>query len=418
MNFPITNPKPPLPAAIPQLQELLATRGAEVTQWFEAIRERTPPFFYNSVDLRHSGFKLAPVDTNLFPAGFNNLNATERTRAEKQAASYFQRYHPDMQRVLVLAEDHTRNKYYLDNLVALRTIIEKAGKEVVISNLSTTVSGEAQQLESGSAGMVDFIPLVKQNGRVQTTDGFIPDFILMNNDLTSGAPDLLADTDQLIVPPLGFGWHQRRKTSHFETYTNLARQFCQTFGLDPWLITTFFQRCGVVDFKERKGLECVALRVDQTIGQIRAKYEEYGITEEPYVFIKSDRGTYGMGIMTARSGEELYEMSKNIRKQMHTIKGGVQNTEVIIQEGIPTIDAVGEHPAEPMIYMIGAEPVGCIYRLNTRKDSYGNLNASGMQFDSIANHSSDRQLCSSLGLVAKLAACAAAWECYEEQYHI
>ena len=27
-----------------------------------------------SVDLRNSGFKLAPVDTNLFPGGFNNLN--------------------------------------------------------------------------------------------------------------------------------------------------------------------------------------------------------------------------------------------------------------------------------------------------------------------------------------------------------
>src|SRR5215212_8886673 len=30
--------------------------------------------FYASVDLRNSGFKLAPVDTNLFPGGFNNLN--------------------------------------------------------------------------------------------------------------------------------------------------------------------------------------------------------------------------------------------------------------------------------------------------------------------------------------------------------
>jgi glutamate--cysteine ligase len=27
-----------------------------------------------SVDLRNAGFKLAPVDTNLFPGGFNNLN--------------------------------------------------------------------------------------------------------------------------------------------------------------------------------------------------------------------------------------------------------------------------------------------------------------------------------------------------------
>jgi len=39
-------------------------------QWLE----HTPPF-YASVDLRNAGYKLAPVDTNLFPGGFNNLNA-------------------------------------------------------------------------------------------------------------------------------------------------------------------------------------------------------------------------------------------------------------------------------------------------------------------------------------------------------
>ena len=38
-------------------------------QW----QEHVVPF-YCSVDLRNSGFKLAPVDTNLFPGGFNNLD--------------------------------------------------------------------------------------------------------------------------------------------------------------------------------------------------------------------------------------------------------------------------------------------------------------------------------------------------------
>ena len=38
--------------------------------------EHTPPF-YTSVDLRNAGFKLAPVDTNLFPGAFNNLTPVE-----------------------------------------------------------------------------------------------------------------------------------------------------------------------------------------------------------------------------------------------------------------------------------------------------------------------------------------------------
>ena len=45
-----------------------------IERWFrlQFIDHQAP--FYTSVDLRNSGFKLAPVDTNLFPAGFNNLN--------------------------------------------------------------------------------------------------------------------------------------------------------------------------------------------------------------------------------------------------------------------------------------------------------------------------------------------------------
>jgi glutamate--cysteine ligase len=125
-----------------------------------------------------------------------------------------------------------------------------------------------------------------------------------------------------------------------------------------------------------------------------------------------------MGIMTAYSGEDVFSMSKNIRKKMNTIKGGTTNTEVIIQEGVPTIDTVNDSPAEPMIYMIGAEPVGCIYRINEKRDSYGNLNASGMHFASMSQHHEENNLCRSLGLVSKLASYAAAWECYTDSYQI
>ena len=47
---------------------------AKIEAWFRQQWLITPAPFYGSVDLRNAGFKLAPVDTNLFPAGFNNLN--------------------------------------------------------------------------------------------------------------------------------------------------------------------------------------------------------------------------------------------------------------------------------------------------------------------------------------------------------
>src|ERR1700678_2649898 len=56
------------------LETRLEEKQKEISQWFEAQWKKTPPPLYGSVDLRNAGFKLAPVDMNLFPAGFNNLN--------------------------------------------------------------------------------------------------------------------------------------------------------------------------------------------------------------------------------------------------------------------------------------------------------------------------------------------------------
>lgn len=403
---------------IARLKKLLAERGSEVQAWFGGASNNTMPFFYNSVDLRHSGYKIAPVDTNIFPAGFNNLNEYERARAVKQTRAFFDKYYPDVKKILLVPEDHTRNTFYLENVGVLSGILKEAGLELQISSLATAEGGEDVNFTTHSGMELKFTSLVKKDGIIKTKDGFTPDFILLNNDMTSGAPELFEGIKQIVSPPVEFGWHQRRKTSHFETYNNMARDFAHVFGIDPWLISTYFARCGVVNFKEKLGLECVAIQVDKLIARIQHKYDEYGIKETPYVFIKSDKGTYGMGIMTARSGSEVLSIGKDIRKKMNMIKGGTQNTEVIIQEGVPTIDKAGENTAEPMIYLVGGEPVGCIYRVNTQRDSYENLNASGMAFESICAHSSDKELCGALGLIARLAAHAAAWECYVESYSI
>ena len=44
----------------------------QIHQWLLSHEKLYTPF-YTSVDIRDAGFKIAVVDTNLFPAGFNNL---------------------------------------------------------------------------------------------------------------------------------------------------------------------------------------------------------------------------------------------------------------------------------------------------------------------------------------------------------
>lgn len=400
------------------LQDILSAKKEEIDKWFLNAEKSAPPFFYNSIDLRNSGFKLAPVDTNLFPAGFNNLNEYERSVAFNQVINHLNKNHKNTSKILIIAESHTRNLYYLENLFVLSGILKNAGIEVKLTNLRVVESGEYEEALSHSGQKINFSPITKINGIISTKEGFTPDLILLNDDMTAGEPEILKGVKQAITPPAGLGWHKRRKSAHFEAYENMVHDFCANFDMDPWLISAYFDRCGVVNFKEKTGIECIAKRVDLLITKIAKKYKQYGITEEPYVYVKSDRGTYGMGVMTVKSGDDVFNINKDIRKQMNVIKSGTTNTEVIIQEGVPTIDKVGENPAEPMMYMIGGQAVGCIYRTNNRKDRFGNLNASGMGFASIKDHATSKNVCGVLGLVAKLASYSASWECYVENYSI
>ena len=60
------------------LEKMIVEKSASVEHWLrDNFNKNTPPF-YSSVDLRNACFKVAPVDTNLFPAGFNNLGKKDR----------------------------------------------------------------------------------------------------------------------------------------------------------------------------------------------------------------------------------------------------------------------------------------------------------------------------------------------------
>ena len=64
------------------LENYIINHSCDIEHWFRMQwLEHTAPF-YASVDLRNSGFKLTPVDTNLFPGGFNNLNPDSKVELD------------------------------------------------------------------------------------------------------------------------------------------------------------------------------------------------------------------------------------------------------------------------------------------------------------------------------------------------
>lgn len=401
------------------LGNLIEKNETDINIWFEKLSSKNTPFIYSSIDIRHAGFKITSVDTNMFPAGFNNLNLNEKKKATETLKNFLENNYSNINTILLIAEDLTRNKYYFQNIETIADIIEASGKKLILSTFDTIETGIEKEFISNTGKTLISTPLIKEDDLLKVKgSNAVPDLIIINNDMTSGAPEILKNLKQTISPPPGFGWYARRKTSHFESYDSLTKDFCSTFNLDPWLISTYFERCGIVNFKNKIGIECIASKVDYLIEKIKLKYKEYNINEIPYVFIKSDKGTYGMGIMTARSGEDVLKMTRDIRKKMNIIKSGQTNSEVIIQEGIPTTDKVKNNPAEPIVYMIGDQPIGFIYRINTERDIYGNLNARGMVFDSIENHKTDSKYYKYLSIIAKLSFHAASWECYVENYCI
>ncbi len=408
---------------IETLRTLLQTRGDEVETWMDARRMESGAPFYSSVDLRHAGYKLAPVDTNLFPAGFNKLSAKARERASQYAKARFVRYAKPICRIILIPENHTRNQGYIDNLAALVSVLEGAGSEVHLGSLAAQ-PGHPIEVTASDGTMLFQYALKRQGSMLLTEEGFTPQMIVLNNDLTSGFPDLLRGVAQPIAPRPSQGWHRRRKSIYFDAYDKLARDFAAAFQIDPWLISSESHKCGLVNFGEKQGLDCVAMGVEKVLHKVRAHYARYGISQEPYVYVKSDAGTYGMGIMTVKSGDEMLEINKKIRNKMSVIKEGVQSTEVVIQEGIPTVDVVEGAPAEPMMYLMDGHAVGGAYRVNKERDAQNNLNATGMEFVGMCDEGEEGKAkmrqCQfgALGLIAELASLAAPLEEYGEGYSI
>jgi glutamate--cysteine ligase len=154
--------------------------------------------------------------------------------------------------------------------------------------------------------------------------------------------------------------------------------------MDPGLINPMYGQCGQVDFSESTGLDCVQTNVDALLTKVRRKYKEYGINEKPFVVVKADNGTYGMGIMTVRDAKELSEISRRTSNKMSVVKEGLDVTEVIIQEGVPTFERVNDAVAEPVVYMIDRYVVGGFYRIHAERGVDENLNAPGASFVPLA----------------------------------
>ncbi|NUN04188.1 MAG: glutamate--cysteine ligase [Bdellovibrio sp.] len=346
----------------------------EICAWFANKKETLSHPIYSSYDIRDSGYKISNVDANIFPAGFNNICPTDKETSIGLMEKYItNHYGAAVKNILLVTEEHTNNAYYWENVHTIRNLIEAGGRTVKVAIPRDLP--EPLTITSSAGNEVILHSALKEGSLLKT---FTPDLIISNNDFSEAYEDWAKTVTEFPMnPPRELGWYQRKKSTYFKYYNQLVNEFAEITKIDPFIMrveTELFENFDIADEASRNAL---AERVDAMLGRLREDYKSRGITQEPFVFVKNNAGTYGLAVIRVGSGAEVKEWSYKSRKKMKAAKGGRDVEEVIIQEGIPSIVESDGASAEPVIYMIGTELAGGFLRTHAEKGNTDSLNSPG-----------------------------------------
>jgi glutamate--cysteine ligase len=410
-----------LTGPINELEQRVLDSMPAIERWFRLEwMEHTPPF-YTSVDLRNAGFKIAPVSTNLFPAGWNHLTEEMLPLAVQAAMAAIEKICPEARNLLIIPENHPRNASYMANVARLRRIFSMAGLNVRVGSVNPEIKKTTTVTLPGGES-VALEPVIRAKRRLGLKN-FDPCTILLNNNLSAGAPGILEDLrEQYLLPPLHAGWSVRRKSRHFQSYEEVTKRFGKMLGIDPWLITPLFTRAEGVE----PGADMQPLHeaVDTLLTKVRRKYKEYGIKSKPFAVVKAEHGTHEMDTMIVRDARELNGLAfLNGGKAVAARDGQAAVRDVIVQEGVLTQERVHEAVAEPVVYMMDRYVVGGFYRVHAGRGTDENLSAPGASFVPLAFEHSAHSLQPGArpgasapnrfymyGVIARLAMLAASYE--------
>ncbi len=347
------------------------SRIEEAGRWYSGLTKDLAFPIYSSYDIRDAGYKIASVDANIFPAGFNNICPIDKEGAPPLLQRFVNDHYGDVKKILLVTEEHTQNPYYWENIATLRDICEQSGFMVRIGfpkHLAAPVS-----VESLTGKQLEIISTTPEDLR---KIGFIPDLVICNNDFSMNYEDWVGANPFPMNPPSGLGWYQRTKSGHFKHYNQLVRSFSEILGTDPFSLTIETQEAEF-DLENDGNRQALATKVDELLHNLSLEYKKRNIERTPFAFVKNNAGTYGLGVIKVTEGKDVLAWSYKSRKKMKAAKGGRDIQSVIIQEGVPSVIQADGASAEPVIYMIGCQLAGGFLRTHGEKDSTESLNSPG-----------------------------------------
>jgi len=395
-----------------RIHDQIVANCEAVEKWFKKKSEGLTFPIYASFDVRDSGVKIAPVDANIFPAGFNNICPADKVASTAIFKDYLQKHYPAAKKVALLSEEHTANSYYWENVLTIFNLLSEAGlavKVFVPSPLQKII-----EVKSASGYTLSIHP-AEIRERDVLVDGEKVDLVVCNNDFSDDYAGWTDDLRTPMNPPHELGWYRRRKFSFFQQYNKLAGEFAMLLDLDPTLLQVETILAGEVDVDDSDSRDTLAKSVDEFLQNLRTRYKDQNISAKPFCFVKNNSGTYGLAVSQVYSGDEVRDWNNKTRKKMKAAKGGHNVSELIIQEGIETQFREGGGAAEPCIYTVGGELVGGFLRTHTEKGPDESLNSPGAVFKKLcmADLAIDMSDCPSenvYGWIAKLGVLAIALE--------
>lgn len=390
-----------------QLEEFIIKNWTQINRFIDREMSQYHIPFYSSVDIRESKDKFAPIDNNLYPAGFNNLCLLDLDKASREIERTIEHYSPTIWNIAIIVESHTKNLFYLDNLFYLRKAIEESGRQVdLISFDDNLFSNNETQTTLTSHSKFELI--IKkasiQHHKIATDQQY--DLVILNNDQSSPIDIDWGLVETPIHPSPQMGWFNRQKIEHFDFYANAIENFCDKFSINPELLKAKHDSIKNIDFSNKDGLDHLADKVN--------RFKE-SINSDQKIFIKASKGTYGMGIQVVDSGDDILSMNRKNRDRMDIGKNKIKFTDILIQEGVDTVLTYDQMPAEVTIYLIGGRSVGGFMRANEQKSNKENLNSKGMVFkkfciSEIRQNRDDVMKEAVYSVVARLSCLAAAME--------
>ena len=179
------------------------------------------------------------------------------------------------------------------------SILRLTGLDVRLGSLLPEIA-EPTVVELANGATLTLEPLRRSGSRLGLDD-FDPCAVLLNNDLSPPASRRTSSEcdEQWLIPPPNAGWHKRRKSNHAAAYDRSPRASSPGDRHRPVAHQPRVRRAARSTSRSAPA-GGLANQVDSPLTRIRAKYKEYGVTDEPFVVVKADAGTYGMGVMTVK----------------------------------------------------------------------------------------------------------------------